>query len=359
MERQTILQVSTNAFLKNINNIQSYVKDKKLMPVIKANAYGTYINKNLDLIKNFDIVAVAMVSEGIELRKIGYKNEIFVLNQPFMEDIANIEKYNLTVGVASIEFIRIISKCNYKFNVHLEIETGMGRTGIEIKELEEILSEIKTYSNIDVQGVYTHFAVADVDKEFTEKQIEIFENGVEIVKKYFPNIKYIHSSASNGLLNFESKVCNLVRPGIIMYGYEACNSTLNKIKLYPITKLKSKISFIKTIEKGTSISYGRTFVAEKEMKIATVGIGYEDGIRRELSNKGEVVINGKKASIVGTICMDSFMVDITDIDAKIGDDVFIWDNDIIKLEDVAKKCNTINYEILSTISDRVPRVFTE
>lgn len=359
MERQTILQVSTNAFFKNINNIQSYVKDKKLMPVIKANAYGTYINKNLDLIKNFDIVAVAMVSEGIELRKIGYKNEIFVLNQPFMEDIDNIEKYNLTVGVASIEFIRIISKCNYKFNVHLEIETGMGRTGIEIKELEEILSEIKTYSNIDVQGVYTHFAVADVDKEFTEKQIEIFENSVEIVKKYFPNIKYIHSSASNGLLNFGSKVCNLVRPGIIMYGYEACNSTLNKIKLYPITKLKSKISFIKTIEKGTSISYGRTFVAEKEMKIATVGIGYADGIRRELSNKGEVVINGKKASIVGTICMDSFMVDITDINAKIGDDVFIWDNDIIKLEDVAKKCNTINYEILSTISDRVPRVFTE
>lgn len=359
MERQTILQVSTNAFFKNINNIQSYVKDKKLMPVIKANAYGAYINKNLDLIKNFDIVAVAMVSEGIELRKIGYKNEIFVLNQPFMEDIDNIEKYNLTVGVASIEFIRIISKCNYKFNVHLEIETGMGRTGIEIKELEEILSEIKTYSNIDVQGVYTHFAVADVDKEFTEKQIEIFENSVEIVKKYFPNIKYIHSSASNGLLNFGSKVCNLVRPGIIMYGYEACNSTLNKIKLYPITKLKSKISFIKTIEKGTSISYGRTFVAEKEMKIATVGIGYADGIRRELSNKGEVVINGKKASIVGTICMDSFMVDITDINAKIGDDVFIWDNDIIKLEDVAKKCNTINYEILSTISDRVPRVFTE
>lgn len=359
MERQTILQVSTKAFFRNINNIQSYVKDKKLMPVIKANAYGTYINKNLDLIKNFDIVAVAMVSEGIELRKIGYKNEIFVLNQPFMEDIDNIEKYNLTVGVASIEFIRIISKCNYKFNVHLEIETGMGRTGIEIKELEEILSEIKTYSNIDVQGVYTHFAVADVDKEFTEKQIEIFENGVEIVKKYFPNIKYIHSSASNGLLNFGSKVCNLVRPGIIMYGYEACNSTLNKIKLYPITKLKSKISFIKTIEKGTSISYGRTFVAEKEMKIATVGIGYADGIRRELSNKGEVVINGKKASIVGTICMDSFMVDITDINAKIGDDVFIWDNDIIKLEDVAKKCNTINYEILSTISDRIPRVFTE
>ena len=359
MERQTILQVSTKAFFRNINNIQSYVKDKKLMPVIKANAYGTYINKNLDLIKNFDIVAVAMVSEGIELRKIGYKNEIFVLNQPFMEDIDNIEKYNLTVGVASIEFIRIISRCNYKFNVHLEIETGMGRTGIEIKELEEILSEIKTYSNIDVQGVYTHFAVADVDKEFTEKQIEIFENGVEIVKKYFPNIKYIHSSASNGLLNFGSKVCNLVRPGIIMYGYEACNSTLNKIKLYPITKLKSKISFIKTIEKGTSISYGRTFVAEKEMKIATVGIGYADGIRRELSNKGEVVIKGQKASIVGTICMDSFMVDITDIDAKIGDDVFIWDNDIIKLEDVAKKCNTINYEILSTISDRIPRVFTE
>lgn len=180
-----------------------------------------------------------------------------------------------------------------------------------------------------------------------------------IVKQNFGNtLKYIHSQASNGILNTEDDLCNLVRPGIVMYGYESFEGAKSKLDLKPVAKLKAKINFIKTIQKGESVSYGRRFIAEKETKVATVQIGYADGIRRALTNNGEVVINGKKANIIGTVCMDSFMIDVTAIpDVKVGDEVYIWDNKIITLDDIAKRCNTINYEILCCIGSRVKRSF--
>lgn len=358
MDRQSYLEINKDAFLNNVKAIQDYVGNKKLMPVIKGNAYGTYINKKLELIKDFDIVAVAIVQEAIELRKLGYQNEIFVLNQPYVEDIPNIIKYNVTIGVASLEFVKELKKYDSEFKIHLELETGMGRTGIYLQDLENFIKEVKNNEKICVEGVYTHFSSADFDVEFTNKQIEKFEKGVEIVKKSFDNLKYIHCSASNGILNFKVDICNLVRPGIILYGYESSEDTMKKINLFPVAKLKSKISFIKEVEPGTSISYSQKFITNKKMKIATVGIGYLDGIKRCLINKGKVVINGKLANMVGTICMDSFMIDVTDIpEAKVGTEVFIWDNNVRKLEDIADECDTINYEIISTISDRVPRKF--
>jgi alanine racemase len=356
--RQSFLEIDTNAFKYNVKQIEEYVSGKDIMPVIKANGYGTYINKNLELIKDFKIVAVAMVREAVELRTLGFTNEIFVLNQPYIDDIPNIIKYNITVGVASLDFVKALGKEPSNVNIHLELETGMGRTGIYLKDLDEFIKCVKQYENINVEGVYTHLSSADNDEDFTKEQLSKFEEGALKIKEEFSNLKYIHSSASNGLLNFKSDICNLVRPGIILYGYQSSSSTLEKIDLKPIAKLKSKISFIKEVEKDTSISYGRTFIADKKMKVATIAIGYADGIRRSLSNKGYVVINGKKAPIIGTVCMDSFMVDVTEIlDAKLGDEVYIWDNEIITLEDIAKWCDTINYEILSTISDRVPRIF--
>ena len=358
--RQSCLEISKKAFEENVKEIKKYIGNKVLMPVLKANAYGTYINKNLELIKDFKIVAVAMVSEAIELRKIGFKKEIFVLNEPYIEDIPNILKYKLSVGISSKNFLEALKTYPEKITIHLEIETGMGRTGIDLKDLESFIKLIKNNKNIEVEGVYTHFSVADIDFEFTKEQIRKFEIGVNLVKKEFQNIKYIHSSASNGILNFKEDICNLVRPGIILYGYEPFENAYKKIKLKPVAKLKSKISFLKEVEPGVSISYGRNFIAKEKMKIATIGMGYADGLRRTLSNKGEVVINGKRAKIVGTICMDSFMVDVTDIDiVEEGDEVFIWDNEIITLEEVAKKCDTINYEIISTIQNRVPRKFVD
>ena len=360
-ERQSVLEISKSAFRYNVKQIQNFVgKDIEIMPVIKANAYGTYINKSLELIKEFKIVAVAIVEEAVELRKIGFKNEIFVLNQPYVEDIENIIKYDVTVGVASKDFIEELAKYKEKIKIHIEIETGMGRTGVYLENINSIIDTIQMSNNIIVEGVYTHLSSADIDEEYTNKQINIFQEATKRIKEKINTIKYVHCSASNGLLNFVDNGCNMVRPGIILYGYQASDTTMQKIDLKPVTRLKSKISFIKEIEPGMSISYGRTFISENRMKIATIGIGYADGIRRALSNKGNVIINGKRANIVGKICMDSFMVDVTDIEnSKIGDEVYIWDSEMITLEQIAEQCDTINYEILCTISNRVPREFID
>lgn len=354
--RTTIMEVDINKFKNNVNSVQKYIGNKKIMPIIKANAYGTYINKRLDVINEFDIVGVAIIDEAIELREIGYEKEIFILNQPCIEDIENIFKYNITIGLSSYEFLNELLKYNKEVKVHLEIETGMNRTGIKLNDLDDFINKIN--KNILVEGIYTHLSSADYDIEYTNKQLELFEETVTKVKNKFNGIKYIHSLASNGLLNYNDNISNLVRAGIVLYGYDSFEGMKNIIDVDPICKLKTKINFIKEINKGESISYSRKFIADKNMKIATIPIGYADGLRRELFNKGKVIINGKIANIIGSICMDSCMIDITDIDdVNVGDNVYIWDNKNILLEDIANNCNTINYEILSTISYRVPRIY--
>ena len=358
--RPTVLEVNLDNFKYNIEQIKKFLKPETvLMPVIKAEGYGTYINKRLDIINDFDIVAVAIVDEGVELRKIGYKKDIFILNQPCITEIDKIIENDLSVGLCSNEFLEEAKKKNSKLRVHIEIETGMGRTGVDLENLDSFIEKIKENSNIKVEGVYTHLSSADEDFEYTRIQLEKFEKGVEKVKEIF-DIKYVHSLASNGIINFKEYQHNLVRPGIIMYGYESGNGIKEKIDLKPVATLKSKITFLKEVEENTSISYGRRYITKRKSKIATVPIGYADGLRRVLSNVGEVIINNQKAPIVGSICMDSFMVDVTDLEnVNIGDDVYIWNNKNITLEEIAKKCDTIDYEILSTIGKRVPRKFIE
>lgn len=350
--RASYMEVSLDNLKYNIESIKKYTGNTNLMPIIKANGYGTYINKRLDIVNMFDIVGIAIVDEAIMLRKLGYKKEIFVLNQPSIDEIDDIIKYDITVGICSIPFMDEIKKGKVK--VHFEIDSGMGRTGIREFELDNFINNIN--DNIIVEGIYTHLSSADTDYEYTNKQLEIFKRCVDKVKKHY-NLKYIHADASNGIINFKDDYYNLVRPGIILYGYESSDDTLSKIDLKPICKLKSKVTYIKEVEEGTSISYGRKYVTSKKTKIATIPIGYADGISRLLTNKGNVVINHKKYPIVGSVCMDNIMVDVGDDDISINDDVYIWDNDLIKVEDIANIIGTINYEVISIISDRVPRVF--
>lgn len=357
--RPTVLEVDLNNFKHNVKQIQNYVGNNvKLMPVIKASAYGTYINKCVDIINEFDIVAVAVVDEAIELRNLGYKKEIFVLNQPYKDEIEKIAKYDITVGISSLGFLNELGKCVGKIKIHIEIGTGMGRTGINPARVEEYIQEINKYPNVEIEGMYTHLSSADIDFEYTEKQLNSFKNAVDTAKNLLGELKYVHCSASNGILNFPNSYYNLVRPGIILYGYDSCDGAAQKLDLRPICKLKSKITFLKEVEANTSIGYSRSFVTTRKTKVATIPIGYADGFKRTLSNKGEVVIRGKKVPIIGSVCMDSFMVDVTDLeDVTSGDDVYIWDNENITVEEIAKSCGTINYEIICTVSNRVPRVF--
>lgn len=358
--RNTVLEVSRKAFLNNYKKVLKYIDNKALvMPVVKANAYGTYLNKDLELMNKFDIVAVAIVEEAIDLRKIGYKKDIFVLNQPYIDEIDLIEEYNLIVGISAKEFLKEVIKRKKPIRCHIELETGMGRCGVLPQELDNFLKLVKK-SVVKVEGVYSHLSSADIDYDFTNKQIKLFEQGVLKIKEFFPDIKYIHCEASSGLLNFDLGICNLVRPGILLYGYQASKSSNLKISLEPVVKLKSKISYIKKVKPGDSISYGRSFVADREMIVATVGCGYADGIRRELSNKGMVVVNGCLCKILGKVCMDSLMIDVSEVlNVKVNDDVYLFDNKHVSVDDLAYLCETINYEILATIGERVPRIFID
>lgn len=355
--RPVYMEVNLENFKYNVKQIQEYVgKDVELMPVIKANGYGTYINKNLDILNMFNIVAVANVDEAVFLRNLGYNKEIFVLNQPFETEIEKIIKYNIVVGISSYDFANKLAKTNKKVKVHVEIGTGMGRTGVHPYKIDKFLNSLS--SNIEVEGIYTHFSAADIDEEYSRQQLHSFNIAVNTAKEILGNIKYIHAAASNALLNFPEAHFNLVRPGIILYGYPGADDTFEKINLKPIATLKAKVTFLKTVEKGTSIGYSRSYITTKETKVATIPIGYADGFRRDFSNGWKVLINGKKVPIIGKVCMDSFMADVTELDdVKLGDEVVIWDNENITLEQLAGKCNTINYEILCTISDRVPRKF--
>ena len=353
--RPSVLEVNLNNFIYNVEQIQNFVgKDIKIMPVVKANGYGSHINMRLDIMNRFDIVAVALVSEAIYLREIGYDKEIFVLNQPALEEIDLIINNNITIGLSDLSFLEELGKRKDNVKVHIEIDTGMGRTGV--LDLDNFIFELKKYSNVIVEGVYTHLSSADSDYEYTDKQLEKFERSVVMLKEHF-NLKYIHSSASNGLLNFKSSYCNTVRPGLILYGYESYPGVLNKIDIKPVCRLKSKITFLKEVEEGTSISYSRSYITNKKTKVATIPMGYADGIRRSLSNRGNVVVNNTIVPIIGKVCMDSFMIDVTNLDVKVGDEVYLFDNELIKVEDIASIYDSINYEVISTISDRVPRKF--
>lgn len=359
--RPTVMEVDLNAFRYNINSIKEKIGSGiELMPIIKANAYGTYINTRLDIIEEFNIVAVATVDEGTFIRNLGYTKDIFVLNQPYISEINDIIENNLIVGISSNSFLEALGNDGRNVKVHIEIGTGMGRTGIRPSRIEEYVKEVGQYKNIIIDGIYTHLSSPDTDEEYTKKQLELFEKAVSYCKENLTTIRYIHASASNAILNFNEAKYNLVRPGIIIYGYESSKGALEKVDLKPVCKLKSKIILLKTVTEGTSIGYGRSYITKRETKVATIPIGYADGFRRCLSNDWYVYINGNKCPIIGNVCMDSFMADVTGIEnINEGDEVVIWDNKNITVEEIAQKCGTINYEIMTTISNRVPRYFVD
>lgn len=355
------MDVDLRAFRYNLEQIKGIVGDGvTVMPVIKAEGYGTHINRLNDVINQFDVVAVALVSEAVNLRVHGFEKDIFVLNQPGCDEIEDVARYDIVVGVSDVNYVEKLGNIGKMVRVHIEIDSGMGRTGVQPAELVKFIEKIKMHNNIVVEGIYTHLSSADFDKEYTEKQFRKFDECVEIAKDLLGDLKYVHASASNGILNYPEHKYNLVRAGIIMYGYPPFDEAYEKIKLRPVCRLRSKITFLKEVDEGTSISYARRFIAPRKTRVATVPMGYADGVRRKMIDGGEVVIHGQKAPVIGSVCMDSFMVDVTDIDGVcLGDDVFIWDNDVITLEEVADRCDTINYEIMSQISERVPRVFIE
>lgn len=364
--QKSYLEVNLKNIEENIKKIKNEVGEHvEIAPVIKADAYGLGVKKLKNILErnNIKLVIVATIEEAINLRKAKFNMDILILNELLPYEAKMVVKYDLTVGLSELtvakEINEIAKKENKKIKIHVEIDTGMGRVGINEKDTAEFFEKLKVLKYLEIEGIYTHFSSADTNYKYTEYQISRFNKILNILEEKEFKFKYIHSSASSGILNFKKARFNMVRPGIIVYGYMPDKSIENRLELKQAAKLISHIVFIKEVEKGTSISYGRTYIADKKRKIATIPLGYADGVKRLLSNKGRVYINGKYANIVGNVCMDNFMVDVTDIDVKLGDKVYLWDNENIKVEEIADICSTINYEILCSISKRVKRVYIE
>lgn len=365
--RPTRMYVDLNAIAHNIKEIKERLKpETQLMAVIKASGYGSgAVNIVNTLIDNgAERLAVAIAEEGIQLRKRGVSIPILILIQPFQTQLKDFLEYDLIPTITHYELakeLNDICQAGSKIvKVHIEVDTGMGRMGIPDGKAVDLIADISALKNIQVEGIYTHFACSDCDVEYTRSQIERFEAVLRGLKERGIEIPLKHACNSAAIINFPEAHYDIVRPGLMLYGYYPDQSLRDKLELMPSLTLKSKVAYIKEVPPGTSVSYNCTYTTERVSKIATIPVGYADGYRRELSNKGSVVINGYGAPIVGTVCMDMFMVDVTHIpDVKAGDEVILFDHSNITVDEIAKLCGTINYEIIAIVGSRVPRVYLD
>lgn len=375
--KRTWAQIDLDAIKHNYLQIRNNISDKSmLLCVIKADAYG---HGAVALAKEYerlgaDWFAVSNLEEAFQLRNNGIKKPILILGYTPANMAYELSKLNISQAVFSEEYANDLSnyaaKNNVKVKIHLKIDTGMSRIGFVFKNERENLETIKelrrvcNLENLITEGIFTHFAVADEagkSIETTNGQFSAFSDICKILKDSGINIKIRHCSNSGGILNYPQTNLDMVRAGIILYGLFPSNYVRNKLDLQPAMSLKTVISQVKTVPEGTAVSYGGTFVTQRKTKIATVPIGYADGYLRVLSSKACMLVNGKKAPVIGRICMDQAMLDITDIE-NINENtvvtVFGKDGDAeIKVEDIADIANTINYEILCLISKRIPRIY--
>jgi alanine racemase len=364
-------EINLDNLAHNIKEVRRVTKkDALVTAVVKANAYGhgSIMAAKIFLENGADRLAVATLSEGIELRRAGIKAPILILGCTPEHQAKFAIENDIIQTVCSYENAKVLSDIAKSMDdiakIHIKIDTGMSRIGFRVEEktIDEIV-KISKLSNLYMEGIFTHFAKADEkDKTFTEKQFEKFQWVIDKLEKRDIHIPIKHVSNSAGIIDLPQYNLDMVRGGIMIYGLYPSNEVCkDRVSLKPAMKLKAKISNLKVVPKRTGISYGQIFITNRESKIATIPIGYADGFTRLLTSKGEVSIKGNRVPIVGNICMDQCMVDVTDIpDVEIGDEVILFgdgkDNSP-HIDEIAKKLGTINYEIVCMVGRRVPRVY--
>ncbi len=365
--RPTLAEIDLGAIRHNLEITSHIVKSgTKILGVVKADAYGHGIQEvSRTIVDYVDYFGVASLDEAAILRSIGIKKPILVMGAILPEEIEGVLKFNVIQTVSGLDIPKRLSKLalskNKKIKVHVKVDTGMGRLGFWHEEAVEFIKKIAALKNIIIDGIFTHFPNAESDKVFTYNQIKNFKR---LIEKLWDNGIYIpvkHTANSMGLIDFKDSHMNMVRPGLMMYGIYPKQSLMRNIFLRPALTLKTKITNLKLVPKGRSISYGMTYITKKTTKIATIPVGYGDGYSRNFSNKAEVLINSSRCPITGRVCMDMCMIDVGHLkNVKVGDDVILIGSqgkEIIRAEELARLINTIPYEVLCNIGHRVPRVY--
>lgn len=360
--RPSRVEINLKNLEHNIKNAKNKLAKKKLLAVVKADAYGhgAIAVASRAAAMGIDYLGVGIVEEGIELRNAGIKADILILAQELKERTEEIVLFNLIPTVCSRGLLESLERegkrQGKKVPIFVMIDTGMGRYGVSSDEFIYFVKLLKNMNFVELKGVMSHFPVADSDKEFTKKQINDFNKLTKVAISSGIKIPIKSMANSAAFLLHEDSIFNMVRLGLLLYGISPVEG-LKTPGYKPVMTVKSKISFIKTIPPGHSVSYCRTFTAKKPTTIATVPLGYADGYDRALSNRGWMIVHGEKAPVIGNVTMDTTMIDISHIqDAKIGDEVIVMDT-LITAWDIATTIGTIPYEIISRMGKRLPRLY--
>lgn len=367
--------VNLEAIRHNLNEVRKKLKaDTKLMAVIKADAYGHGAVALAKAIGNsgngIDFYGVAIIEEAIELREAGIDKPILILGYTPKEQYDLVVAYDVAQTIFQYEMAEALSleakRQNKSAKIHIKIDTGMTRIGYTdtIDSIEEI-KRIAALENIEIEGIFSHFARADEeDRSCTELQLKRFNAFLERLEKEEIHIPIKHIANSAGIIEFSEAYYNMVRCGIVTYGiYPSSEVNQKEIHLIPAMEMKTHVAFVKDVEPGVGVSYGAIYVTDKKTRVATIPVGYADGYSRNLSNTGKVIIHGKYAPIIGRICMDQFMVDVSDIEnVKQGDTVTLLGRDgdaYISAEELAQWSHSFAYELVCTVGKRIPRVYSE
>ena len=364
--------VSLDAVAHNFREMRKNIaEDTKVIAVVKADAYGHGAVQIARLVEEYDYIwgfATATEEEAIELRRAGIKKPILVLGIVFEEYYPELIRYDIRPAVCEADSAEKLSKEALRqgktVHIHLALDTGMTRIGFaDVPKSVETIKQIQMLPNLEIEGIFTHFARADeYDRSPALVQLERYLDFLKLLEDAGIKIPLLHCSNSAGIIRIPEANLSMVRAGITIYGiYPSSEVERDKIKLETAMEIKSHISYLKDVSPGTAISYGGTFVATKPMKVATIPVGYADGYPRQLSGKGWVLIHGQKAPILGRVCMDQFMVDVTDIpDTRSGDEVTLIGrdgNEVITAEELGELSGRFSYEFICCISKRVPRVY--
>ena len=373
MEKRTWAEVDLDAVAHNIREIRKITnKEAQIMAVVKADAYGHgFLETTKTLLDNgADRLAVAVLQEGKQLRKSGVDVPILILGASAPEDAEDLIEFGITPTVFDYEFAKALSDTAKKrgtvTKVHIKLDTGMTRIGFVINDEDntEIINTIIKISKLpylEIEGIFSHFSTSDeYDSAYTLMQFDRFMGVVNALEEKGLKIPIRHICNSAGIMMYPQMHLDMVRPGVILYGMYPSNEVdKSRLNLIPAMTIKSTLTLVKEVEAGRGVSYGKEYITDKTTKIATVPIGYADGYLRKIAKKGKMLVNGTEVPIIGRICMDQCMIDVTNVhNIDKGDEVIVFGKDKITIDDLAEWLETINYEIACIVGKRIPRIYT-
>ena len=363
--RPTYLEVNLAQLKNNLEAIRRQVAPAKVMPMVKANAYGHGVDGVVPFIEPYvDYIGVALVEEGIHLRELGIRKPILVAGATLAEQVPLFAEHDLTLTGSSLELLDVAEEVSRatgsRIKTHLKIDTGMERVGIREYEAESFILKACAYRHLIVEGIYTHLANSEMaDRTYSDMQVERFQAVLGLYERHglpVPTLRHICNSG--GILNLPSAYFDMVRPGVLFYGVYPGEEVDRILEVKPALTWRSRVAFSKRTQPGRPISYGSLWQAEAETGIVTIPCGYADGYFRRMTNRAQVRIGQKKYPQVGRICMDQFMVNVGDDEVHVGDEVILL-GEGIAAEDLAQWMGTNEYEVLTNISARIPRVYVD